>query len=221
MLVECDTGLGRAGVRSPDDAVGLAAAVARVEGLRFDGFLTYPSLPGAVEFLGAAADGARQAGLDPRTVSAGGTPSMWSCDGLLPTVTEYRVGTYAFHDRNTVAAGAATLEEVAMTVRATVVSRPTAGRAILDAGSKALAMDTNPDGGYGLIVEAPGSAIVALNEEHGYVDVAPGDSLELGQQVRVVPNHACVVSNLFDEFLVARGDGIVDRWPIAARGKSA
>ena len=145
---------------------------------------------------------------------------MWECERLLPTVTEYRVGTYAFHDRNTVAAAAAGLDDVALTVRATVVSRPTAERAILDAGSKALSSDRGPDEGHGLILEAPRSAVVALNEEHAYVDIAGGESLELGQQVRVVPNHACVVSNLFDEFLVARGDEIVDRWPIEARGRS-
>jgi len=106
-------------------------------------------------------------------------------------------------------------------VRATVVSRPTATRAILDTGSKALAYDPGPDEGHGLIVEAPASSIVNLNEEHGYVELAPGDSLELGQQVHVVPNHTCVVSNLFDEFLVERGGEIVDRWRIDARGKSA
>jgi D-serine deaminase-like pyridoxal phosphate-dependent protein len=220
VLVECDTGLGRAGVGSPHDAVALAGAVARHEALRFEGFLTFPALPGSTEFLATAVDGARKAGLDVRSVSSGGTPSMWSCEALLPTVTEYRVGTYAFHDRNTVAAGAASLDNVALTVRATVVSRPAATRAILDSGSKALSSDRGPDEGHGLILEAPGSAIVALNEEHAYVEVAADDSLELGQQVSVVPNHACVVSNLSDEFVVVRGDKIVDRWPIEARGRS-
>jgi D-serine deaminase-like pyridoxal phosphate-dependent protein len=108
-----------------------------------------------------------------------------------------------------------------MTVRATVVSTPTATRAILDAGSKALSHDPGPDEGHGLILEAPASAIVRLNEEHAFVEIAPCDSLELGQQVRVVPNHSCVVSNLFDAFEVERGGEIVDRWPIEARGKSS
>jgi len=120
-----------------------------------------------------------------------------------------------------VAAGAASLDDVAMTVRATVVSRPAATRAILDAGSKALAFDPGPDEGRGLILEAPRSAIVNLNEEHAYVEIAPGDSLELGQQVRVVPNHTCVVSNLFDEFVVEREGEVVGRWTIDARGRSA
>jgi D-serine deaminase-like pyridoxal phosphate-dependent protein len=220
VLVECDTGLGRAGVASPDAAIALAGAIALRDGLRFEGFLTYPAPAGVVEFLAAAASRAEEAGLEVRSVSAGGTPTMWRCEGLRPTVTEYRVSTYAFHDRNSVAAGAASLDDVAMTVRATVVSRPTATRAILDSGSKALSYDPGPDTGHGLILEAPSSPIVKLNEEHAYVDVAPGDSLELGDQVRVVPNHTCVASNLFDEFLVERGGEIVDRWPIEARGRS-
>jgi len=221
VLVECDTGLGRVGVGSPEAAVALASEIARRDGLRFEGFLTYPSPRAAVEFLAAAVAGAEAAGLEVRSVSAGGTPSMWKAGELRPAVTEYRVGTYAFYDRNSVGAGAASLDDVAMTIRATVVSRPASFRAILDAGSKALAFDPSPAGGHGLILEAPNSSIVNLNEEHGYVDLSPGDSLELGQQVRVVPNHTCVVSNLFDEFLVEQGRDIVGRWTIDARGRSA
>src|SRR5262245_32904028 len=135
VLVECDTGLGRVGVPTPAAAAALASAIARTDGLRFGGFLTYPSQEGALAFLGEAERLAREAGLDVETVSAGGTPAMWSSGELRPTVTEYRVGTYAFHDRATVAAGAATLDEVALTVQATVVSRPSSDRAVLDAGS--------------------------------------------------------------------------------------
>jgi D-serine deaminase-like pyridoxal phosphate-dependent protein len=221
VLVECDTGLGRVGVASPEAAVELAQAIERTDGLRFEGFMTYPAPPGSVEFLSAAVEGAEGAGLEVRSVSAGGTPAMWRSGELRPTVTEYRVGTYVFHDRSSVAAGAASLHDVAMTVRATVVSRPSPIRAIIDAGSKALAFDPGPDDARGLVLEAPQSRLVNLNEEHGYVELAPGDSLELGQQVHVLPNHTCVVSNLFDEFLVESKGEIVDRWRVDARGRSA
>jgi D-serine deaminase-like pyridoxal phosphate-dependent protein len=72
----------------------------------------------------------------------------------------------------------------------------------------------------GLIVEAPGSPIVQLNEEHAYVQLAEGETLELGQRVHVVPNHACVVSNLFDELVVERGGNVEAVWRVAARGRS-
>jgi D-serine deaminase-like pyridoxal phosphate-dependent protein len=211
VLVDCDTGLGRTGVPSPERAAELAAAVERTDGLRFDGYFTYPAPPGAKEFLARAAELA-----EPRVVSVGGTPGMWQAEELRPTATEYRAGTYAFHDRATVAAGAATLDDVALTVRATVVSRPAPGRAILDAGSKALSSDRGPDDGYGAILEAPSAVIEQLNEEHAYVRLG-GEELELGQQVSIVPNHACVVANLFDELLLADGGGTLR---VDARGRS-
>jgi D-serine deaminase-like pyridoxal phosphate-dependent protein len=220
VLVECDTGLGRVGVASPEVAAALAGEIERRDGLRFGGFLTYPSRPGAVAFLADSERRARAAGLDVETVSAGGTPTMWASGELRPTVTEYRVGTYAFHDRATVAAGAATADEVALTVRATVVSRPSADRAVLDAGSKVLTHDPCSEPGYGTILEAPGSVVEWLSEEHAVVAVAAGDSLELGQQVRIVPNHVCVVVNLADE-LVVHGERLEPTtWPVDARGRS-
>jgi D-serine deaminase-like pyridoxal phosphate-dependent protein len=213
VLVDCDTGLGRTGVTTPEAARDLAVAVADTPGLRFDGLLTFPSPPPARAFLERAASLLERRGLPASIVSAGGTPTMWRCEELRPVVTEYRVGTYAFNDRSTVAAGAAGLEDVALTVVATVVSRRD-GRAILDAGSKALSSDRGPDDGFGLVLEAPSSTLVRLDEEHGYLRLAPGDSLELGQQVRIVPNHACAAVNLFEDLLIIRDGRTDERWPV-------
>jgi D-serine deaminase-like pyridoxal phosphate-dependent protein len=220
VLVDCDTGLGRTGVGSPADAVELAGVVDGYPALRFDGFLTYPSPPGAAAFLGEAVAQAGARGLEPAVVSVGGTPSMWEADQIVPPATEYRVGTYVFHDRNTVAAGAATLDDVALTIAATVVSRPAPDRALLDAGSKALSYDRGPDDGYGLVLEAPGSAIVNLNEEHAYVTLGPEDVLEVGRQVRIVPNHVCAAVNLYDELVVVENGRVAGSWKVAARGRS-
>jgi D-serine deaminase-like pyridoxal phosphate-dependent protein len=220
VLVDCDTGLGRTGVSTPEAAVELAAAVRSHDGLRFDGFITYPAPEGSRRFLASAIAGAGKRGLEAAVVSAGGTPSMWESGGLRPTVTEYRVGLYAFHDRMSVAAGAAALDDVALTVHATVVSRPASDRAILDAGSKALTSDLGPDPGHGLVLEAPSSRIAKLAEEHAYVELASDDELELGQRVRIVPNHACVVVNLYDELAVTRNGQLETSWRVAARGRS-
>ena len=147
-------------------------------------------------------------------MSAGGTPTMWSSGDLRPLVTEYRVGTYAFNDRNTIRAGAASLDQVALAVAATVVSRRN-GRVIVDAGSKALSSEAAGDG-FGLVLESPGARIVRLDEEHGYVEPAGGVELELelGQQVRIVPNHVCLAVNLADELVAVRDREIVARWPV-------
>lgn len=217
VLVDCDTGLGRTGVATPEEAARLAARIAGTDGLRFDGLATYPALSGATAFLEEAASLLERRGLRPATISAGGTPTMWQSGELRPVVTEYRVGTYVFHDRATVAAGAAALEEVALTIAATVVHRRD-GRAILDAGSKALSSDPGPAEGFGMVLEARSSTLVRLNEEHGYLDLADGDDLELGRQVRIVPNHACVAVNLFEELTVVRNGDVVARWPVA-RGR--
>jgi D-serine deaminase-like pyridoxal phosphate-dependent protein len=221
VLVDCDTGLGRTGVRTPAAAGELAAAVGAHDGLSFRGLLTYPSPPDAKEFLDAATADCARRGLAVEVVSVGGTPAMWAADALVPTVTEYRAGTYAFHDRATIAAGAAGEDDAALTVHATVVSRPDRGRAILDAGSKVLASEAAADGTFGLVVEAPRSRVSKLNEEHAYVDVAEGDELELGQRVRVPPDPACLIPNLFAELVVVRCGEVVDRWPVDARGRSS
>jgi D-serine deaminase-like pyridoxal phosphate-dependent protein len=217
VLVECDTGFGRAGVQTPAAAAALGQTIGATSGLVFAGLLSYPSPPGARAFLEEALE---VADLERPWVSTGGTPTMWNAAELRPVVTEYRVGTYVYNDRNTIAAGVASVDDCALTVLTTVVSRPTGDRAILDSGSKALAADQTAAGGHGLILEAQASTIAKLSEEHGHVELAPGERLELGDRVHVVPNHACVVSNLFDELWVTRGGEVVDRWAIDARGRS-
>ena len=221
VLVDCDTGLGRTGVATPEAAAELAAAIDAAEGLVFAGLFTYPAPPSAIDFFAEATSLIRSRGLEVGVVSAGGTPAMWASGELRPLVTEYRVGTYAFHDRATVAAGAAELDDVALTVHATVVSRPAPDRAVLDAGSKALTSDPGPDDGlFGAILEAPGARLVKLNEEHAYVQLG-AEQLEVGQRVRVVPNHACVVANLFDELVVVGEGRKPEPWAVDARGKSS
>ena len=103
-----------------------------------------------------------------------------------------------------------------------MVSRPTADRAILDAGSKTLTSDLLGLTGHGHIVEYPGAAIHALSEEHGHVDLTGCDGgarPRIGERVTVIPNHACVVSNLFDQVYGVRDGRVVEPMRIAARGR--
>ena len=107
----------------------------------------------------------------------------------------------------------------ALSVLTTVVSRRD-GWYVLDAGSKTLSSDPlRPRAnGFGLVLGTR-SRLSRLSEEHGVVDVAEGDGFRVGQKVRVLPNHACVVSNLHDRVLVVRGEEVVDQWTVAARGR--
>lgn len=222
VVVECDTGAGRCGVADAEAALALARAVDAAPGLAFAGLMTYPPRGGtaAVSAFFAAAQGLLDAaGLPPARLSSGGTPDLWRAGEARP-VTEHRAGTYIYNDRMMVAFGHCGLQDCALTVLATVVSRPAPDRAILDAGSKALAADLSPAPGMGHILEYPEAVIAMLNEEHGIVDLsACGRRPRVGERVRIVPNHVCVVSNLFDAVHVVQGGAIAETLPVAARGK--
>ena len=120
-----------------------------------------------------------------------------------------------------VARGVCTADDCALNVLATIVSRPTADRAILDAGSKSLTSDLIGLEGYGLVPGFPGASLYALNEEHGHMGLSPtGQKPEVGDKVRIIPNHACVVSNLVDRVYTVRGKMVIGTLAVAARGCS-
>ncbi|WP_404406134.1 D-TA family PLP-dependent enzyme [Pelagibacterium halotolerans] len=222
VLVECDTGGGRCGVQGPTDAFDLAKAIAAAPGLRFGGLLTYPkpSSEEAVEaFFSATLALLAEAGIDCPVVSTGGTPSLYSAHKV-PSATEYRAGTYIYNDRAMMRAGHASLDQCAMHVLATVVSRPTETRAVLDSGSKALTSDLLGFEDYGLIVDYPDARITGLSEEHAVVDLsACARKPEIGEKLRIIPNHTCVVSNMFDAVVFHHEGVVTRRLPVAARGR--
>jgi D-serine deaminase-like pyridoxal phosphate-dependent protein len=219
-LVECDTGFGRTGVQSPDEAAELATLVGRLDGLRFAGLMTYPTRPESGPWLRAAREAVERAGLAVEQISGGGTPTARRTHEI-GEVTEVRVGTYVYGDRACIANGSVPLDDCALRVLATVVSRPTRERAILDAGSKTLTSDQAVGAtGHGLLVEYPDAEVYALNEEHGYVDVsACARAPEVGDRVAIVPNHACGTANMHDEVVLHRGGEVVETLPTTARGK--
>ena len=223
VLVEFDSGAKRTGVTSVAEALTLAQRVVQLPGLRFDGLMTYPSTAATAVFVAEAKKRFAEAGIDIPVVSGGGTPNAWTAHEI-PGLTEVRVGTYIYQDRSTVAMGAATLDECALHVHAPVVSHPTPNRAIIDAGSKSLSSDRAPPEageGYGLVLDYPGAVVERLNEEHGILDLSKcAKKPAIGERIRILPNHVCVVTNLHDEVAVSRNGELVDRWQVAARGKT-
>jgi D-serine deaminase-like pyridoxal phosphate-dependent protein len=221
VLVECDTGMGRCGVQSAGEAVALAKEIDRAKGLVFGGLMTYPAPGRAAEaeaWLASARAALTASGLDCQRVSSGGTPDMWlsSEDSV---VTEYRPGTYIYLDRYQVTKGVGSLDDCALTVLSTVVSHPTPTWAILDAGSKALSSDTLGLADFGELLGVPGAAVTSLSEEHGKVSLSGDARLRVGERVRVVPDHCCVVTNLFDEIHLIDGDKVLETLAVAARGR--
>ena len=222
VLIECDTGAGRCGVTEPAAALPLAREIAAAPGLRFGGLMTYPPRGRAAEveaWLAEAKARLEQDGIEVPVVSNGGSPDLYGA-AEVTSATEHRPGTYIYSDRMQASWALGTLEDCALTVLATVVSRPTATRAVLDAGSKALAADLCDWAGHGYIVEHPEAVLAKLSEEHGVVDLPPsGPGPAIGDKVRVIPNHACVVTNLFDTVHLALGGEVVEELPVAARGR--
>jgi D-serine deaminase-like pyridoxal phosphate-dependent protein len=218
-LVECDTGFGRNGVQTPEEALGLARAGMRLPRLRFEGLMTFPNRdPSTRMFFQHAVELFKRAGIPLAVISGGGTPALTSV-ARFPMLTEHRAGTYVYNDVMVVAAGGATWDDCAMRVRATVVSRPAPARAIIDCGTKVLTSDLYTVTGYGHVMEYPEAAITSLSEEHGVVDLTRcAERPSVGDVVHVVPNHCCVVSNMVDEVYGLRAGAVEVVWPVAARG---
>lgn len=224
VMVEVDCGLGRSGV-PPAGAASVARAAERA-GLEVSGVFTFPGhsyRPGAAAqaaadeaaALAEAATGLAATGFGQVERSGGSTPSArLTRPG---TVSELRPGVYALNDAQQVELGSAAMDEVALMVAATVVSRPAPGRVVLDAGSKVLGPDRPAwASGHGLLPDWPAARITGLWEHHAVVAL-DGDSPRLGEVVAVVPNHVCTAVNLVPELLVADQGHLVDRWPVAAR----
>jgi D-serine deaminase-like pyridoxal phosphate-dependent protein len=221
VLVECDTGAGRCGVQTPKAAVDLAEEISKMSGLIFGGLMTYPAVAGAEDaarFLRETKQRLDEKGLACPVISSGGSPDMWTAatDGI---VSEYRIGTYVYNDRSLVERGTCSWEDCAGQVVATVVSTPIATRAIIDAGSKVLTSDLLGFPDYGHVLGHPEIRILGLSEEHGTLEVDPENPLTIGERIRIVPNHVCVVSNLFDEIWIEGEGGNLAQMTVNARGK--
>ena len=220
LLIECDTGFGRNGVQSPQAALELARLAVKLPRIAFEGLMVFPnSAPNTSEFFTKAIEIFGRAGIQLPVLSGGGTPALTKL-GDYTMMTEHRAGTYVYNDVMMVQSGVATWDNCAMYVRATVVSCPTADRAIIDSGSKVLTSDHYYVEHYGRIVEYPGAYIAALSEEHGTIDLSQCKTRpKVGEVINVIPNHCCSVSNMNDEVHGVRNGVVEVVWPVAARGK--
>ena len=225
VYVEVDSGHHRTGVRKLMQAECLAARCRDTPGLEMRGVYTheghvYKSTPDQMPDVCRAvvADMVRHARVCATDhISVGSTPSA-AIMAAMGEVAEIRPGNYVFHDAMQVRLGA-TEDTCALTVAATVIATPTGSDAFVDAGSKALSGDRDPDGRYGYLLDRPDITLDWCSEEHGHLDLtqAPG-YLSVGDRVGIVPAHACTCVNCHDCLQVADGETVVDTWLVAARG---
>jgi D-serine deaminase-like pyridoxal phosphate-dependent protein len=232
VMLKVDVGYGRVGVQ-PERAAEVAERIAAMRGLRLRGVFTHAGhaygastkadvdetagREGAI--LADTAAALRAAGIAVEEVSVGSTPTAARAM-TVPGVTECRPGNYVFHDASQVALGTCGVDDCALTITATVVSVPAPDRAVVDAGSKTLSSDPLRPvaGGYGQVLGRR-SRIDKLSEEHGAIAVAEGESFRVGERVRILPNHACVVANLHDRLVGVSNGRVEALLRVSARGR--
>src|ERR1017187_2839708 len=234
VLAEVDAGLGRVGVNAGEPLLALARIIQELPHLRFAGIAFYPghiklldepglrALAQLSDLVRGILDDFRAAGIEIGIVSGGSTPTLFPPHEI-HGLTEIRPGTYVFNDVNTIRSGACALEDCAATVLATVVSTARPGQMIIDGGSKTFSSDRLADAAevtFGHLVEAPGARFHKMNEEHGFIDLANAEAaFQVGDRVRVIPNHICVAVNLHEKVYGVRGETVEEVWPVDARGK--
>lgn len=235
VFLKIDCGTHRAGVdpESPD-SVRLAVAIARSEGVRFQGLLTHAghsyNARDVEEIRRVAAEESAcltrfrallaSEGIEDVMRSIGSTPTASVVDRF-SECDEVRPGNYVFFDAFQAKIGSCRLADCAVSVLATVIgSYPERGTIIIDAGALALSKDLGPDHidprfGYGVVCDLdlrplPSMRIVSLSQEHGKIAVHP--HVPVGTRLRIIPNHSCLTSAMFDRYHVVERGKVVDEW---------
>jgi D-threonine aldolase len=230
VYVEIDVGAGRCGAAPGEAAAALARHVASSAPLRFAGLQCYHgparrvrSWRGRAETIGHAVEAARitrdailACGIPVERVTGAGTGTFVH-ERDSGVFNEIQPGSYVFMDRdygeNQPGEGDIPFEH-ALFVRTTVMSRPAANRAVVDAGLKASSVDS----GLPVVWQRPDLNFVKAADEHGVLLSAGAAAVALGEPVMLVPGHCDPTVNLYDELVCVRGDRVEAIWPIAARG---
>jgi D-serine deaminase-like pyridoxal phosphate-dependent protein len=228
VMIEVEIGLNRCGVAPGLPALELARRILSAPGLRFAGI-------GAHEGTIAEADRERRiarvkkrvqrlldtredlerAGIEVEICGAGSTTS-WNIAGAMAGITEIDPGSYALMD-SALADSIPDLEFApALAVLATVVSRPTRDRAVIDCGHKALGR--SGDGRMPKVADREGVSVNRLNSEHGILDTTAAVRLQIGEHVKLIPRYHGATVVCHDWLIGVRAGRVECLWPIAARG---
>lgn len=214
--IKVDTGLHRFGVK-PENVVKFARNLQKLKNLNFVGIVTHPghayASPNAetvekvaretAELMLKVANDLKREGFEIEILGTGSTPTL-RFDVENPVYTHLFPGNFVYYDRMQVEVfGSAKPNDCALTVLTTVISIPehSDGKlAIINAGSKYFGLDRGAHGmealrGFGRFIEHPKAVVIGLSEEVGEVDISEERDIRVGEKVRVIPNHACIVSN--------------------------
>ncbi|MGE5589506.1 MAG: alanine racemase [Bacillota bacterium] len=237
LLIEVNSGLDRCGVLPGEPVLGLARYIKGLPGLILEGIFTHGGHAySATSFdqrdaiglsegqvMAQTAELLASQGIHLERVSVGSTPTARTASSVAG-VTEVRPGNYVFYDAMQVGLGVATWDDCALRVMATVISRPDAYRAVVDAGTKVLGSDRGGNlsqvRGYGHVVEYPDDLLARLSEEHGVITFErPSQAPRIGDRITIIPGHACPVANLTNVVYLVDADRVEATWPVLGRGR--
>ena len=232
VYVEVNVGMNRCGVEPGGPVLVLAEAIARCRNLQFRGLQAYH---GAAQHLRKPAERAQaiddavakvkitqtrleQRGLRAEVVTGAGT-GTWALEAASGAYNEIQPGSYVFMDadygRNCDQRGQPVAEfGQSLFVLTTVISCPSANRAVVDAGLKAHSVDS----GLPLVANLPGTSYVKATDEHGIIAMTGNAKLRTGHKIRLIPGHCDPTVNLYDWIVGLRHDVVETVWPVAARG---
>ncbi len=235
VFVEIDCGAGRCGVKTPEEVVAIAKAVAAAPNLRFTGIQAYQGamqhmdkyedrkakLDAAIAQVKACVEALEAVGLKPALVSGGGTGSYYFESGS-GVYNELQCGSYAFMDADY---GRILDEkgqridrgewENALFILTSVMSHVKADKAICDAGLKAQSVDS----GLPVIFGRDDVKYVKCSDEHGVIE-DQGGVLKVGDKLKLIPGHCDPTCNVHDWYVGVRGGKVEVVWPVSARGKA-
>ena len=231
VLIEIDVGANRCGVSPGEPAVALARTVDELPGLRFAGLQAYQgraqhvrnfeerraAIEAAASMVTETTHALRAAGLTCDTVTGAGTGS-YRFEAASGVFDELQAGSYIFMDadyaRNLDESGSPTSEfDHSLFIYTTVMSTPSPDRAVVDAGLKAMSVDSGLPG----VHERPGVAYVSASDEHGTLE-HDATELTLGQKLMLIPGHCDPTVNLYDWYVCVRAGRVESLWPVVARG---
>ena len=231
VMMALDTGLGREGARTIEDAVRLAQQITRLPHLKLIGIYTheghlYTAPTGEADDAIAKVHQTLLAARDAIQNATGMKLKLWpGCSvsafrmAALPGVDALRPGASVFGDlylsRETQVMD---FDDIALTVLATVIDRPEPNLALIDAGSKVFSSDRTPESVFAESVCGRSLLVTRLSEEHGFIMGDAANALQIGDRVRFAPAHVCPVVNLTERVWAVRGEEVVAEWMVEARG---
>lgn len=233
VFVEIDAGQGRCGAEPGEPAALLARRIAQSEHLRFGGLQAYhgsaqhrrtpqeraAAIQHAADAVRRTLDALAAYGVPCPIVTGGGT-GTFEYEIASGVYTEIQPGSYCFMDadyaRNLDESGKpVSIFRQSLFVLSTVMSVPRTGVAVLDAGHKAVTIES----GLPYVWQRPELAYVDASDEHGTLSYAAGARVpELGEKVRLVPGHCDPTVDRFDWYVGVRNGRVESLWPISARG---